>query len=415
MSVRELLRRNGCVPVVASRAIRLGRAIVHLPSLARHVRDGSLSAEYADAVARGVRHVAERTRTPLGSELTDDTEATLIGHALAGRTPTEIADHARAIAVANEPATEDDPDDSATPVAEDVTLNDLTWNQGDDGRLSGSFDLDVVTGERLISCIDAASRPRPLPDGSPDPRPAARRRADAFAQLLETASRAVRSDALIGPSTTEVILTVPTTAATGPGGELVPWRAPSLQWLGTVSQDTVSLLSCDAAVTRVGMDIDDAPVDITTTTRLFTGRVRKAVIARDQCCVKCGNPGSWTDVHHIVFHSDGGPTTCDNGCCAGPATSPCTSTAGRSRWGPTGIPGYDHPHRSTRNASYSLPTTAARSDSTPSPPDRPADQHHLHLPTRQDRSSCLTTPQCGPPNPVRTSGSPGTPGTSGGR
>ncbi|MBE7162273.1 MAG: HNH endonuclease, partial [Williamsia herbipolensis] len=33
-----------------------------------------------------------------------------------------------------------------------------------------------------------------------------------------------------------------------------------------------------------------------------------------QSCVMCGNPASWTDVHHIVFHSQGGPTTCDNGC-----------------------------------------------------------------------------------------------------
>ena len=57
MSVRELLRRHGCVPAVASRAIRLGRAIAHLPALARHLRDGSMSGEYADAVARGVRHV----------------------------------------------------------------------------------------------------------------------------------------------------------------------------------------------------------------------------------------------------------------------------------------------------------------------------------------------------------------------
>ncbi|WP_308214117.1 HNH endonuclease [Williamsia deligens] len=37
-------------------------------------------------------------------------------------------------------------------------------------------------------------------------------------------------------------------------------------------------------------------------------------MARDECCIKCGDPASWTDVHHIVFHSDGGPTTCDNGC-----------------------------------------------------------------------------------------------------
>ena len=42
MSVRELLGRNGCVPVVAARAIRLGRSITHLPALARHLRDLSL-------------------------------------------------------------------------------------------------------------------------------------------------------------------------------------------------------------------------------------------------------------------------------------------------------------------------------------------------------------------------------------
>ncbi|MCP2195464.1 HNH endonuclease [Williamsia deligens] len=314
MSVRELLRRNGCVPAVASRAIRLGRAIEHLPALARHLRDGSLSAEYADAVARGVQQVAVRTRSPLGSELAVETEASLIGHALAGRTPVEIDDRARAIAVEHEPKEEDNDKESPIPVAENTTLNEVSWSQRDDGRLAGTFDLDVVTGERLISCIDTASRPRPLPDGTPDPRSAAQRRADAFAQVLESASRALGDGGLVAPARTEVILTVPTTAATGAGGEIVPWRAPSLQWLGTVTDTAVSLLSCDAAVTRIGMDIDDAPADITTSTRLFTGRVRKAVIARDQRCIKCGSPGSWTDVHHIVFHSNGGPTTCDNGC-----------------------------------------------------------------------------------------------------
>ncbi|WP_299576238.1 DUF222 domain-containing protein [uncultured Williamsia sp.] len=309
-SVRELLRRNGCVPVVASRAIRLGRAIGHLPALARHLRDGSLSAEFADAVARGVRHVAIRTCSPLGSDLAVETEAALIGHALAGRSPVEIDDRARAIALEHEPAVDDG--EPATPVAEDTTLNEVTWAQRDDGRLAGTFDLDVVTGERLIANLDVASRPRPLPDGSPDPRSAPQRRADAFAQVVEAASRALGTDGLVAPAKTEILLTVPAHDTDCCG--ITPAGPAHLQWMGTVTDEAVSLLSCDASVTRIAVDVEQAPVDISPTARLFTGRTRKAIVARDQSCVMCGNPASWTDVHHIVFHSDGGPTTCDNGC-----------------------------------------------------------------------------------------------------
>ncbi|GAA1910745.1 HNH endonuclease [Williamsia serinedens] len=308
MSARELLRRHGCVPGVASRAIRLGRAIAHLPALARHLRDGSMSAEYADAVARGVRHVCTRTRSPLGSEFAVDTEAVLIGHALAGRSPVEIDDRARAIALENQPEV----DGPVPPVAEDTTLNELSWAQRDDGRLAGSFDLDVVAGERLISCVDTASRPRPLPDGTPDPRSANQRRADAFVQVVEAASRALGIDGLVGSAKTEILLTVPTAGGSCCG--ITPVGPAHLQWMGSVSDEAVSLLSCDASVTRIAVDVDAAPVDISPKARLFTGRTRKAIVARDQTCVMCGNPASWTDVHHIVFHSQGGPTTCDNGC-----------------------------------------------------------------------------------------------------
>ncbi|MEH3156984.1 MAG: DUF222 domain-containing protein [Gordonia paraffinivorans] len=310
MSVREVLLRSGWVPVVASRAIRLGRAIAHLPAVARHLRDGSLSAEFADAVARGVRHVCTRTRSPLGPEVAVETEAMLIGHALAGRSPVEIADRARVIALEHQPEIEDD--EPVTPVAEDTTLNEVSWAQREDGRLAGTFDLDVVTGERLISCVDTASRPKPLPDGTPDPRSAAQRRADAFVQVVEAASRALGDGGLVAPAKTEILLTVPATTTECCG--VAPAGPAHLQWMGTVSDEAVSLLSCDASVSRIAVDVDAAPVDISASARLFTGRTRKAIVARDECCIKCGDPAAWTDVHHIVFHSDGGPTTCDNGC-----------------------------------------------------------------------------------------------------
>ncbi|MBE7163239.1 MAG: DUF222 domain-containing protein, partial [Williamsia herbipolensis] len=238
------------------------------PALARHLRDGSLSGEYADAVARGVRHVCTRTRSPLGSELAVDTEAVLIGHALAGRSPVEIDDRARAIALEHESAV-DAGDEAGTPVAEDTTLNEVSWAQRDDGRLAGSLDLDVVAGERLISCIDTTSRPRPLPDGTPDPRPAPQRRADAFVQVVEAASRALGVDGLVGSAKTEILLTVPATGSECCG--ITPAGPAHLQWMGSVSDEAVSLLSCDASVTRIAVDVDAAPVDISPTARLFTG------------------------------------------------------------------------------------------------------------------------------------------------
>jgi len=311
MSLRELLSVNGVAPAVASRLIRLGRAGHVLARLAQHGRDGSLSAEHLDAVARGVEHVAQRTGEPVESASIAQLEGSLIGRAVAGMAPAEIIEHARAVAIEHtaqhvDPENDEVPD--RLPSAEDSTTNELGWNQTGDGRLRGTFDLDALTGERLITALDTASRPRPEPDGSDDPRRIGRRRADAFAQLLECGVRALAPDALSAPPRTEVIVTLPL------GGEGAGGDAARLQWMGPITDHTASLAACDAGVTFVGLDINGVPLDVSVTKRLFTGAVRKAVHVRDRCCVKCGGPASWTDVHHIKRHADGGLTTLDNGC-----------------------------------------------------------------------------------------------------
>ncbi|MGU3292308.1 DUF222 domain-containing protein, partial [Williamsia sp. M5A3_1d] len=299
MSLRELLCANGVAPAVASRLIRLGRAREVLPGVARHSRDGSVSAEHLDAVARGIDHVARRTGEPLDSELVSTLERRLIGYAIAGKTPAEIVDKARAVAIAHTP--DETPN---VPVAEDAALNEVAWNQAGDGRLRGEFDLDVATGERLITALDTASRPRPEPDGTPDRRPVSKRRADAFAQMVEAASRGLCPDALSGPPSTELVVTVPLDGAS-------PAR---LTWLGPVSDLTAKLLACDAKVLGIGVNLNNAPISVAAQKRLFTGTARKVVLTRDQSCIKCGAPASWCDVHHIIHHADGGPTTVDNGC-----------------------------------------------------------------------------------------------------
>ncbi|GAA1455949.1 HNH endonuclease signature motif containing protein [Williamsia maris] len=310
MSLRELLCANGLAPAVASRLIRLGRALQVLPRLSRHSRNGSVSAEHLDAVARGVEHVARRTGESVDSEAITALEGSLIGHAVAGTAPAEIVERARAVAIelTTDSTNADDPD--RLPPAEDSSLNELDWRAGDDGRLRGTFELDALTGERLITALDTASRPRSEPDGSDDLRPATRRRADAFAQLLEVGSRGLAPDALSGPPRTEILVTIPVEVDT----TTLTAGTASLTWMGPITQLSAKLLSCDARLAGVGLDLNGAPVSVTAPERLFTGAARKVVLLRDRGCIKCGAPASWCDVHHIVHHVDGGPTTVDNGC-----------------------------------------------------------------------------------------------------
>ncbi|GGF34783.1 HNH endonuclease signature motif containing protein [Williamsia phyllosphaerae] len=313
MSLRELLSANGVAPALASRLIRLGRAIHVLPRVARHSRDATLSAEHLDAVARGVEHVVRRTGEPVDSETIAALEVDLVGQAVAGTTPAAIVERARTAAIELtecEPGG-DEPD--RVPPAEDAALNELGWHTTDDGRLHGTFEFDALTGERLITALDTASRPRPEPDGSEDARPAARRRADAFGQLLECGTRGLSPDALSGPPHTEILVTIPldidiaTTAVNA--------STASLTWMGPITELSAKLLACDARLAGVGVDLNGAPVSVAAPEpRLFTGAARKVVLLRDRCCIKCGAPASWCDVHHIVHHADGGPTTVDNGC-----------------------------------------------------------------------------------------------------
>ncbi|GGF22507.1 HNH endonuclease signature motif containing protein [Williamsia phyllosphaerae] len=312
ISLRELLCANGLAPAVTSRVIRLGRAMQVLARVARHSRDASLSAEHLDAVARGVEHVVRRTGESVDSDLIDELEAGLIGHAVAGTTPADIVERARAVAIeltADDSDGGNDPD--RLPPAEDSSLNELDWRAGDDGRLRGTFELDALTGERLITALDTASRPRPEPDGSDDTRPATRRRADAFSQFLECGTRGLSPDSSHGPARTEILLTIPIAADAATSDIAGPaW----LSWMGPISDLSAKLLSCDARLAGVGLDLNGAPVSVTTPERLFTGAARKVVLLRDRGCIKCGAPASWCDVHHIVHHADGGPTTVDNGC-----------------------------------------------------------------------------------------------------
>ncbi|MCF6386006.1 HNH endonuclease [Mycobacterium sp. MBM] len=291
----DLLTLLGVAPGAAYRAMRVGRAASALPALTAQQRLGGVGIEFADAVGKGVGHI--EARVPLA----DEERAAVVRALMIQTTPAGVGKKARGIAL--EKAKTHPADDEAVPVAENADLNDMTLTQTEDGRISAALDLDALTGEELWAALDPLCRPVPLPDGSPDPRPAGRRRADAFGQVLRTyLSGSGRP--MSGGVLPHVTLIRPATQG-----------VDRLGFGGPVSAATADLIACDSTLTSVIVDHSGAPLDVGRAERLFTPAIRKALAVRDGGCAHpgCGRPVSWCDAHHIQPWVNGGGTSVDNG------------------------------------------------------------------------------------------------------
>ncbi|PKZ65529.1 HNH endonuclease [Gordonia terrae] len=297
-TTKKVLIEIGYAPAAALRAMRRVDALPTLPTLARHAADGRLSSEVTDAIIRGMAQIDRRSPTALSDEERAGYETVLLGQALSGATPTEVDKYARAIG-----NTIADTTDTGVSAADDSTLNTVNVHTTDDGRVDIRADLTQVVGEKFLSMIDERACPRPEPDGADDRRSAEQRRADAFELILDQAALGATLDS-VGSPRTQLLVTIPATGA----------DPASLPWTGTVSRTTTRQVSCDGSLTEIILDAEGVPLQMGHTHRLFPAHLRKAVIVRDQCCVKCGAPPSHTQVHHIAHWADGGPTDLDNGC-----------------------------------------------------------------------------------------------------
>ena len=333
----DLLTGLGMAPAAAYRLARVGRAVPELPALTRAARVGGVGVEFADAVGKGLSHIRSRI------ELTDADAAEVIRKLMVQSTPAEVNRRARGIAIARvraqqaAGATGTDPDaDAGVPVAENADLNTMTLTHNDEGRVTATLDLDVVTGEELLAALDPLCRPVAEPDGSRDARPPSRRRADGFGQLLrDYLSGSTRP--LSGGVLPHVSLIRPmpavTPVAAGDGGQLCGHRPadpyvgpdPSAGWsdefvdmlgyTGPISAATADLITCDCTLDVIHVDGNGAPLDVGRSQRLFPPHIRRALIARDRGCAfpGCGRHPSWCDGHHIRPWDPDGVTSLDNG------------------------------------------------------------------------------------------------------
>ena len=309
-STAKLLQQAGMAPAVAHRYVRVGAALDDIALVASYAVDGSLSGEHVDAIVKGLGHI-DRRNSDLSGEDRADCVRGLWAEALSA-TPAAVSVRARHMALVLSPP------DKAVPDAENHELNEFTLGLGDDGRSRGTLDLDNLLGEKLRVALDPLSKPVPEPDGSPDKRTSAQKRADALERLvdsyLEQEDRPTR-----GGATPQVVLTLTpeglqTLQLSGIPGAKAPEVAAAFEWTGPASASTAQLVACDSVITKILVDNNMVPLDVGRDHRTVTPAIRKALIARDRGCAYpgCDCSAGRTDAHHIRHWSQGGATSLAN-------------------------------------------------------------------------------------------------------
>jgi NAD-dependent dihydropyrimidine dehydrogenase PreA subunit len=172
-----------------------------------------------------------------------------------------------------------------------------------DGLPSIRANMSVLGAAHVRAVLDALGKP----DGAGDPRNVAQRHHDALVTLAEKYLDAGELPDVAAQKPHVLLITTEDALHGTEGAE------PSLlDGHGPVSVETARQVCCDADVTRVKVSHRGKVLDAKPLRRDPDPAQRAAVIARDKACVGCGAPVSRCQVHHIVWASNGGPTTVNN-------------------------------------------------------------------------------------------------------
>ncbi len=280
----------------ASRLVRNGRVLEHLPALAEAHDAGLVSAEQVAVAARAVTPERLAAAAAQGVDLAV-IDAVFTGVAVEGA-------HADLVRVVQHYLADLDPDG---PEPDPTEGRSLTLSKHADGSLSGRFHLDPVGGEKVQAALEAhvqADRP------AGDERTRAQRLGDAFVQVADNALAAGSLPTLRGHKP-QVAVVVDVEDLVDPAGGP---NAGRMGFGATISAARARWLACDGAVSRVVFGPDGAPLDLGREQRLMSWPIRRAAELRDGGCVfiGCDAPTAWCDVHHLVHWIDGGETNLAN-------------------------------------------------------------------------------------------------------
>ncbi|MGY1777207.1 DUF222 domain-containing protein [Geodermatophilus sp. SYSU D00804] len=280
----------------ASRLVRTGRALEHLPALAEAHDAGLVSAEQVTVATRAVTPERLTAAAAAGVDLA------VIDVAFTGVAVEQS--HADLVQVVQHYCNALDPDGLEPDPTEGRSL---TLARHADGSLSFRGHLDAVGGERLQTALEAhvqADRP------AGDERTRAQRLGDALVQVADNALAAGSLPQLRGHKP-QIAVVIDVEDLVDPAGRP---NAGRMGFGATISAARARWLACDGAISRVVFGPDGAPLDLGRERRLMSRHIRRAAELRDGGCVfaGCGAPTWWCDVHHLVHWIDGGETSLEN-------------------------------------------------------------------------------------------------------
>lgn len=310
-----LRHTTGSTGTQAGRSIRTSVALRELPLVRDAVVDGIITEEHGRVLARLVGKIDAEALLASQPQLIE----------VARRCdPEQLAAFVRhQIATWCEPLL-----DAEEEAAEQARF--FTMRNRHNGRWRGTFDVTDAVAEVIQTVLEPLARRA----GEDDKRTAGQRRADALEDVFLLAHRHADLPDVGGsrPRLTYVIpagwaLQLPTPAERALGADALPSAGFTVDldqhpgadcatgpWTGPATRTRIDTLLCQARVERVVLDEHGQIVSLTSLTDQITTAQRRAVAARDRCCVAkgCSRPPAFCDVHHLRAREDGGSTDVGN-------------------------------------------------------------------------------------------------------
>jgi hypothetical protein len=284
---RDALSMSG---EAAGRAVRRAAGLRSLPQVSESAVDGALSLEQAGAFVPLVGAFAADELAELEPLLVEGAP---------GRTVDAIQHWVRTLIAQH---------DEKDLVAEQERAQQrrfLKHRRTPDGMTRGSFALPDEDAEYVLTVLEALARR----DGKEDARTAGQRRADALVAVFRAAAKWMDLPHA-GGQRVQISYVMTCDWAAGLAGA-DPARGA---WTGPQTRARMEAMLCDGRLSRLLLDAEGQVASLESVNDEITLAQRRAVSARDRCCVArgCTRPPAFCDVHHLISRKDGGPTVIGN-------------------------------------------------------------------------------------------------------
>jgi hypothetical protein len=313
VSEATAVRRRRLGSHIVDRLSLLGeRMPARFPSLAAAMASGDLGFDSAQVIAAAFGPIRDRAHPEDWAVAEQQIVADAIGPDGFTADQTRVQASAWQVAL--------DPDGAEQSAEEAMRHRGLTRVGTRDGLVQYRMELMPEISGKLERALDACVSPKTAPvflDGAQpvdaatleDDRSAAQKRHDAFAALVDAASRSAELPTIGGAAPTVLVRVDAKELRSGSGAGWIDGVEQPIS-MGAINQ-----LACAGGIQRVVFDELGAVVALGTPERIFNAQQRRAISARDGGCVipGCRVPAGWCEIHHVREWSKGGVTNTDNG------------------------------------------------------------------------------------------------------